>query len=160
MLHNNGFKLLGSALFLRQKGQQPKQTLAILSKFDDLKAKYNVHSFSLNNKLRHLLKKKATSHNDPTLPNLLPTHGRMDLVITSGDFQPTLADVTITIEINDSMPTAGHFANHSEEINKYQEASEVIVAVFVPLVVETYGSFGKAWQSFLKITATEFFNRS
>ena len=103
----------------------------------------------------------------PPSPTFCPP-GRMDLVITC-NFQPTQADVTITHpnpasnqRITESMFTDGHFTNHREraKINKNQQAAGIIGAVFIPLAMETYEKFGKALQSFLKLTATEYFNRS
>ena len=50
--------------FLQQKSQQMTGTLTLLSKFDDLRAKLNVLTCSVNKKLRHLLRSISTTR-DP-----------------------------------------------------------------------------------------------
>ena len=60
------------------------------------------------------------------------------------------------------MMRRGHFAQHREnaKINKYSDMANAIGAKFVPLVLETYGSLGKSFQSLLKSLASELFRRS
>ena len=104
----------------------------------------------------------------PPTATYSPPPGRMDLIITSGDFQTLLADVTITHphpssnqRISQNMMTNGYSAAHREhsKITKYSPAAQTLGAQFVPLVLESYGKFGSQFTSFLKHMSREFFNR-
>ena len=105
----------------------------------------------------------------PPRPGFLPPIGRMDLVVTDSDFSTLLADVTITHPnpstnqaITPAMMRAGYFAQHRENSKnyKYSDMANAIGAKFSPLVLETYGSLGKSFQSLLKSLAAELFRRS
>ena len=103
----------------------------------------------------------------PPSPN--PPQGRMDLVVTSGDFQTNiLADVTIThpfpsstSPITNTMLNPLHFTKIKEAAkrNKYQHAARASGATVVPLVLETFGSSGPAFQRFLNICADGFLQK-
>ena len=93
----------------------------------------------------------------------------MDLVVTDSDFSTLLADVTITHPnpsanqaITPAMMRRGHFAQHRENSknNKYSDMASAISAKFSPLVLKTFSSLGKCFQSVLKSLASELFRRS
>ena len=105
----------------------------------------------------------------PPSATFSPPPGRMDLVLTSGDFNTILADVTITHpnpsqnqRITEAMTLQGHFSVHMErtKINKYLDSATSIGARFIPLVMETYGNFGTSFKSFLRAISREYFNRA
>ena len=90
--------------------------------------------------------------------------GRMDIVITSSDFQTTLADVTIThpspshqsITLNMTRPL--YFATAAEErkIRKYDRAARQINNTFIPMALETFGALGREANKFLKKLASRY----
>ena len=93
----------------------------------------------------------------------------MDLVVTDSDFSTLLADVTITHPnpsanqaITPAMMRRGHFAHHRENSKnkKKSDMANAIGAKFSPLVLETFGSLGKSFQSILKSLASDLFRRS
>ena len=93
----------------------------------------------------------------------------MDLVITDGDFSTILADVTITHpnpslnqQISRPMLQQGYFATHRENTKrtKYGPTARVLGAKFIPLVLETLGTFGQSFTKFLKSLSMEFFRRA
>ena len=105
----------------------------------------------------------------PSKTWLPPPIGRMDLVVTDSDFSTLLADFTITHPnpsanqaVTPAMMRRGHFAEHRENTknNKYSDTANAIGAKSAPLVLETYGSLGKSFQSLLKSLASELFRRS
>lgn len=93
-------------------------------------------------------------------------NGRMDLVVTSGDSQTILADVTIThpapansVTITESMQCPLYFAKYQEnrKIRKYGETVRRMRNVFIPLALETYGATGPAVTRALQRLATRYF---
>ena len=102
-------------------------------------------------------------------PGYLPPTGRMDLVVTDSDFTTLLADVSITHpnpsanqSITRPMLQQGYFATHREHTKKakYGQAARILGAKFIPLVLETLGSFGPSFDKFLRSLSKEFFRRS
>ena len=93
---------------------------------------------------------------------------RMDLIITSGDYNPTLADITITHPSLSQSTSAGnqittplHFAKNAErkKIAKYSASAREINHKFIPMAIETYGSMGTPITTFLKESATRYFQQ-
>ena len=71
----------------------------------------------------------------------------MDLIITSGNFNTILADVTVTHpnpssnqSVSPAMQNSGHFSTHREKIktNKYLASTQLLGVKLVPLVIATY----------------------
>ena len=85
--------------------------------------------------------------------------GRMDLVVTSGDSSPILADGTVIHPIPSSsipdeskMLTPLYFAKYREnaKTNRYGNRAAQIHHSFIPMVFETFGAFGPQLNTFLK----------
>ena len=91
--------------------------------------------------------------------------GRMDILATSSDFEPILADVTITHPspsnqpITPAMITPLHFARAAEErkIRRYERAASAMSHKFIPLAIETFGALGKRIDKMLKDLANRYF---
>ena len=82
-------------------------------------------------------------------------NGRMDLVMTSDDSTPILADVTVIHPIpshqisGDSRLTSPlYFAKYREnaKINRYGNRATQIHHSFIPMVFETFGALGQICQ--------------
>ena len=88
--------------------------------------------------------------------------GRMDLVITDSDLNAILADVTIAHPnpsenqiITSTMLQPEHFPKHT----KYGQATTILGARFISLVLVTYGNLHSAFSSFLGKLSTALFRR-
>jgi hypothetical protein len=84
---------------------------------------------------------------------------RADLLITSRDKTPYLADVSVvhSTPLNSDMllryakkPGVAAALREKEKTNKYKEASKQVGHNFVPLIIETYGRLGEESRLFLK----------
>ena len=93
----------------------------------------------------------------------------MDLIVTNSDLSTTLADVTITHPnpsdnqvISPAMLVSNYFSNNRENTKrtKYGQAAAILGAKFVPLVLETYGSMGAAFSSFLNHLSFDLFRQT
>ena len=99
-----------------------------------------------------------------------PLPGRMDLVVTSGDFNTNiLADVTIThpypsrsSRLTPSMTHPLHFTllKEAQKKQKYQHTASLIGASVFPLAMETYGALGPSFQKFLHICAEGYLQKN
>ena len=97
------------------------------------------------------------------LRNLNPNgEGRMDILATSSDSQPILADVTITHPSPSNQPITPtvlnplYFAKSAEDRKnrKYERAASAISHKFIPLAIETYGALGHRTDKTLKVLAS------
>ena len=103
----------------------------------------------------------------PPSPN--PSSGRMDLVVSSGDFQTNiLADVTITrafpsstSPITPPLDSPLHFSKIKEasKRTKYNAAAQSTGATIYPLAIETYGAAGPAFHSYLNLCANNYLQK-
>ena len=90
-------------------------------------------------------------------------------MMTDSDFHTVLAYVTLThpnpstnLSVTECRMAPGSFAAHREQANcnKYLQAARIVGAKFFPLVLETMGSMGSFFQSFIKKLQSEFFRNS
>ena len=95
--------------------------------------------------------------------------GRMDMIITSGDFTPTMADVTIThpslsqsMSPGDHLCAPLHYAQTAErkKMAKYGSSAREMHHRFIPIAIESYGSVGSSFASFLKEMATRYLQQN
>ena len=92
-----------------------------------------------------------------------PLIGRMDLMMTDSEFHTVLADVTITHlnpSPNKSVTHCMMAYREQAQRNKYSQAARIVGEKFFPLVLETMGSMGSSFQSFIKKLQSEFFRNS
>ena len=96
-------------------------------------------------------------------------NGRMDMIITSGDYTPTMADVTITHPSHSQSSSSGNhmqaplfFAQAAErkKTAKYGNSARDMNHRFIAMAIETYGSVGGSLASYLKELATRHFQQN
>ena len=98
-----------------------------------------------------------------------PLPGRMDLVVTSGDFNTNiLADVTIShpypsssTRISTPMTHPLHFTliKENQKKHKYSHTARLLGASVFPLAIETFGALGPMFQKFLQLCADAYLHR-